>query len=74
MCFYYILHKNSFDIILRTPGDYFSPPPKKKFLEDKWAIYLLYLYVHFRRVFVEFVVLLTKICSKNIDFIVTAKC
>ena len=32
------------------------------------------LYVHFQRVFVGFVVLLTKIWYKNIDYIVTAKC
>ena len=52
----------------RTSRDYFAPPPK--LLEKKWTIYLLYLYVHFQRVFVEFVVFLTKIWSKNIDFIV----
>ena len=32
------------------------------------------IYVHFRRVFVEFVVLLTKIWPTNIYFSVTAKC
>ena len=36
-----------------------SPPPEV--LEKKWAVYVLYFYVHFPSVFVEFVVLVTKI-------------
>ena len=39
----------------------FGPPPR--FREEMDSIY-----VHFRRVFVEFVVLLTKIWPTNIDF------
>ena len=42
--------------------DYFRPPPPEV-LEKKLAVdlHLLYFYVHFSSVFVEFVVLLTKI-------------
>ena len=70
MRFYYILHKNSIDHLLRTSRDYYRPPPPPppKVLEKKWTLYLLYFYVHFRKVFVEFVVLLTEIWPKNIDF------
>ena len=39
-------------------GTIFAPPQTFK---KKWTIYLLYLYVHFQRVFVGFVVLLTEI-------------
>ena len=39
------------------------PPPPPRFREEMDNIY-----VHFRRVFVEFVVLLTKIWPTNIDF------
>ena len=46
------------------------PPPPPKVLERIWTLYLLYLYVHFRRAFVEFVVLKTKIRIIT----VTAKC
>ena len=62
-----ILHKNSICHLLR---DYFCPPPQKKILRKEMGN----IYVHFRRVFVEFVVLLTKIWPTNIDFSVTAKC
>ena len=67
MGIYYILHKNSLGHLLRTSQDYFRPPPPKV-LEKKWTIYLLYFYVHFRKPFVEFVVLLAKVWPKNIDF------
>ena len=63
MRFYQILHKNGIDHLLRTSRDYFRSPPHKV-LEKKWTN----IYVHFRRVFVEFVVLLTKIWPANIDF------
>ena len=66
MRFYHILHKNSIGHLLRTSRDYFRPPPPKV-IEMEWTIYLLYLDVHFRRVFVEFVVFLTQICPKNVD-------
>ena len=69
MRFYHILHKNSIGQ-LRTSRDYFRPPPKKKSFRKEMDN----IYVHFRRVFVEFVVLLTKIWPTNIDFSVTAKC
>ena len=61
--FYHILHKNSIGQLLRTSQDYFSPPPSQDFRKEMDNIY-----VHFRRVFVEFVVLLTKIWPTNIDF------
>ena len=60
-------------IALRGPhGIIFAPLPKV--LEKKRTISFLYLYVHFPRVFVEFVVLLTKIWPKILIFSVTAKC
>ena len=55
MRFYHILHKNSIGHVLRSPRDYFSPPPQSFRNEIDNS------YVHFQRVFVEFVVLLTKI-------------
>ena len=58
MRFYHILHKNSighFMVIIFAP-----PPPTKVFREEMDNIY-----VHFRRVFVKFVVLLTKISPTN---------
>ena len=42
----------------------FLPPPHKV-LEKKWTIYVFYFDVHFRREFVEFVVLLTNIWPKT---------
>ena len=59
MRFYHILHKNIIDGPLRTSQDYFRPPPPrfKKEVDN--------MYVHFRRVFVEFA---TKIWPTNIDF------
>ena len=54
MRFFHSLHENSIGHLLRTPRDYFRPPPKKK----KFRKEMDYIYVHFRRVFVEFVVLL----------------
>ena len=42
----------------------FRPPPKKKVLEKEMDN----IYVYFRRVFDEFVVLLTKIWPTNIYF------
>ena len=63
MRFYHILQKNSIGHLLRTSQDYFRPPPPPWFRKEMDNIY-----VHFRRVFVEFVVLLTKIWPTNIDF------
>ena len=63
MCFYHILHRNSIGNLLRIPRNYFRPPPPQS-----CRMLLANIYVHFRRVFVEFVVLLTKICTTNIDF------
>ena len=59
----HILHKNSIGHLLGTSQDYFRPPPPPRFRKEMDNIY-----VHFRRVFVEFVVLLTKIWPTNIDF------
>ena len=42
---------------------FFAPPPAQSFRKETDNIY-----VHYRRVFVEFVVLLTKIWPTNIDF------
>ena len=68
MLFYHILHKNSIGI--ETSRDYFQPPPQsfRKEMDN--------IYVHFRRVFVQFVVFLTKIWHtvQIFIFIVTAKC
>ena len=36
--FYHILHKNSIGHLLRTPQDYFRPPPKV--FEKKWTIFM----------------------------------
>ena len=65
MRFYHILHKNSIGHLLRTSQDYFRtpPPPPQSFRKE-----MNNMYVHFRRVFVGFVVLLTKIWPTNIDF------
>ena len=65
MRFYYMLHENSIGHLMRTSREYFRPPlpTKKKFRKEMDNIY-----VHFRRVFVEFVVLLTKIWPTNIYF------
>ena len=54
--FYHILHNNSITIALieDLTGFLLVPPPKKKVLEKKWTA--------------EFVVLLTEIWPKNIDF------
>ena len=43
--------------------DYFRPPPPPSFRKE-----IDNIYVHFCRVFVEFVVLLIKIWPTNIDF------
>ena len=51
-----ILNKNCIGHLLRTSREYFRPPPPKVLLEKMNNIY-----VHFRRIFVEFVVVLTKI-------------
>ena len=59
---YYILHKNSIGHLLRTSRDYVRPPPPQSFRKEMDNIY-----VHFRKVFVEFVILLTKIWPTNID-------
>ena len=61
MRFYHILLKNSISHLLKTSQDYFrTPPPRFRKEMDN-------IYVHFRRVFVEFVVLLTKIWPTNIN-------
>ena len=62
MRFHHILHKNSIGHLLRPHRIIFGPPPPK-FRKEMDNIY-----VHFRRVFVEFVVLLTTIWPTNIDF------
>ena len=71
MRFYHILHKNNIGHLLGTSRNYFRPPPKKKNFRKE----VDNIYVHFRKVFVEFVVFLTKIWPTNIDFFsLTAKC
>ena len=64
MRFYHILHKNSIGHLLRTSRDYmFAPaPPPQSFRKEMDNIY-----VHFRKVFAEVVVLLIKIWPTNID-------
>ena len=64
MRFYHILHEKSIGHLLRTSRDYFRPPPKKKSFRKEMDN----IYVHYRRVFVEYVVLLTKIWPINIYF------
>ena len=64
MRFYHILHEKSIVHLLRTSRYYFRPPPKKKSFRKEMDN----IYVRFRRVSVEFVVLLTKICPTNIYF------
>ena len=61
MRFSHVLHKNSIGHLVRTSRDYFRPPPSIRKEMDN-------IYVQFRRVFVEFIVLLTKIWPANIDF------
>ena len=63
MRFYHIFHKNSIWSLIEDLTGLFSPPPPRfrKEMDN--------MYVHFRRVFVEFVVLLTKIWPTNIDFL-----
>ena len=68
MRFYHIWHKNSIGHLLRTPRDYFRSHHQSFRKEMNNIIYLLYFYLHFQRVFVEFVALLTKIWHKNIYF------
>ena len=58
MRFYYILHKNSIGHLFRTSRDYICPPPPK----------VLEKYRTLSNIIFEFVVLLTKIWAKNIDF------
>ena len=50
MCFYHILHKNTIGHLLRISRDPFRPP---SFIKEMDNI-LLYLYVHFRGVFVVY--------------------
>ena len=68
MRFYHIWHKNSIYHLLRTSGDYFRPYPQSFTKYMNIIVYLLNFQVHFQRVFVEFVALLTKIWPKNIAF------
>ena len=70
MRLHHILHKNSMGQLLRISRDYFWPPQSLK--KDIDNIFIIR--IHFRRVFVEFVVFLTKIWLKKIIFRVTAKC
>ena len=42
-----------------------SPPPLPIVLEKKWTIYLFLFCEHFGKLFIEFVVLLTKIRPKK---------
>ena len=68
MHFYHILHKNSIGHLLRPHRIIFGPlPPKFRKEMDN-------IYVHFRRVFVEFVVLLLQFGLQIWIFSVTAKC
>ena len=54
-------------IALVTSQEYLRPPPQTKVLErNEQYIYYICMNI-FRRVFVEFAVLLTKVCPKNID-------
>ena len=68
MRFYHIWHKNSIRHLLRTSRDYFRSHPQsfRKYMNN--IVYLFNFQVHFQRVFVKFVSLLTKIWPKNIDF------
>ena len=70
MRFDHSLNRNSIGHLLRTPQDYFRLPPQKKSFRKE----IDNIYVHFCRVFVEFIVLLTKIWPANNDFNVPAKC
>ena len=78
MGFYHIWHKNSighYYVPHRPHGIIFGPMHPQSFRKEmNNIVYLLNSYVHFPRVFVEFVTLLTKIWSQNIDFTITAKC
>ena len=64
MRFYHIWHKNSIGYLLRTSREYFRPHSQSFRKEMNNIVYLLNFYVHFQRVFVEFVALLTKIWLK----------
>ena len=68
MRFYHIWHKNSIRHLLRTSRDYFWPHPQSFTKYMNIIVNLLNFQVHFQRVFVEFVALLTKIWPKNIAF------
>ena len=68
MRFYHIWHKNSIRHLLRTSQDHFRPHPQSFRKEMNNIRYLLNFQIHFQRVFVEFVALITKIWAKNIDF------
>ena len=68
MRFYHIWHKNSIRHLLRTSRDYFRPHPQSFTKYMNIIVCLLNFQVHFQRVFVEFVALLTKIWPKNIAF------
>ena len=60
MRFYHIWHKNSIRHLLRTSRDHFGPHPQSFRKEIDNIVYLLNFQVHFQRVIVEFVALLTK--------------
>ena len=55
MGFYHILHNNSLGHLLRTSRDSVRPPPPQSFRKEMDNIWLYFL-VHFRGVFVVFVV------------------
>ena len=57
----YFAEKQHIGHLLRTSRDYFRPPQTFRKEMDN-------IYVHFRRVFVEFVVLSAKIWPTNNDF------
>ena len=58
--FYYILRKNKIGHLLGTSRDNFRPPPKKIIHRKEIDNLFIIFCVHFRKLFAEFVILLTK--------------
>ena len=58
--FYYNLHKNRIGQLFGTSRDNFCPPPTKKIHRKEIDNLFTIFCVHFQKLFVEFVVLLTK--------------